>query len=98
MKENWADKTRKKLAEHRKTPPAGLWEGISQQIASVPSEPAVRLVPSRHWWWKVAAAVFLLLVGFTALYHRPDKHEQVKRPVASATQQPPMAAKSYAAC
>ena len=93
MKENWADKTRKKLAEHRKTPPAGLWEGISQQIASVPSEPAVRLVPSRHWWWKVAAAVFLLLVGFTALYHRPDKHEQVKRPVASATQQPPMAAK-----
>ena len=65
MKKMWEEKLRRKLEGHRKTPPEGLWEGISEQMGLTPesaSKPA-----AKRWLW-VAAAVAMALVGIFALY------------------------------
>jgi len=67
MKEEWTDKLRRKLDGHEMTPPAGLWEGISNEMglepATVSSKPAI----IRKWYWATAAVV-LALAGFFAFY------------------------------
>lgn len=81
MKENWTKAMKQKLEGHRKTPPPGLWEGISSQM-NKPSglTQLSRLTGSAHRYWAAAAAV-LALVGLFMLYHHDDSH-----PLLSATQ------------
>ena len=81
MKEDWIKQQRKKLEGHRKTPPPGLWEGISLQM-NKPSglTPLSRLTGTAHRYWAAAAAV-LALVGLFILFHHDDSH-----PLLSATQ------------
>ena len=62
MKEDWTEQLRRKLEGHRKTPPAGLWEGISNEMG-FEAESVSRKSVSRRWYWAAAAAV-LALVGF----------------------------------
>ena len=62
MKEDWTEQLRRKLEGHRKTPPAGLWEGISDEMG-FEAESVSRKSVSRRWYWAAAAAV-LALVGF----------------------------------
>ena len=47
MKESWKEEMRNKLEGHRKAPPSGLWEGISEQMGLAP-ETAAR--PSSCLW------------------------------------------------
>ena len=81
MKEDWTKKLRQKLEGHRMAPPAGLWEGISEQMeqqaagfATAKPKPA-RTVANRWWRW-AAAAVILALVGFFALQHSEEPLQQ----------------------
>lgn len=71
MKESWKEEMRSKLEGHRKAPPSGLWEGISEQMGLAPDTP--RLSSRRYWVW-AAAATILLLVGWFTL-HQPDTTE-----------------------
>ena len=81
MKENWTKQMKNKLEGHQMTPPAELWEGISNQMglesASVPPSAVIR-----RWHWAVAAVV-LALVGFFAFYNFDD--EEPKLEVKSET-------------
>ncbi len=70
MKESWEEQLRRKLEGHRKTPPAGLWEGISREM-KLKAEPVRKPVAIRRWWWAVAAVV-LVLVGFFVFYESRD--------------------------
>lgn len=36
MREDWADKLKRKLEGHSKMPPEGLWEGISKEMEASP--------------------------------------------------------------
>ncbi|MBQ7419427.1 MAG: hypothetical protein IJV17_01660 [Prevotella sp.] len=80
MKEDWTDKLRQKLAGHEKTPPAGLWEDISQQMG-FSTEPVRQSAVTRRWLWAVAATI-LLLVGFFALYPYHDSEQPLQVEVA----------------
>ena len=74
MREDWAEKLKQKLAGHRKTPPAGVWEGISSQMSEMgfTAEPVCQKSANRRMYWAAAAAV-LALVGFFALHSVDDK-------------------------
>ena len=72
MKESWKEEMRNKLEGHRKAPPSGLWEGISEQLGLAP-ETVVRPSSRRYWAW-AAAATILLLVGWFTL-HQPNTTE-----------------------
>jgi len=80
MKEKWTEEMRRKLEGHRKAPPEGLWEGISEQMGFKPKEagkeakhPGVASHPAaKRWYWAAAAAV-LLIGGFFTFYHHDGK-------------------------
>ena len=65
MKEDWTKQMKQKLDGHQMTPPAGLWEDISQQMGLEP-KPAPKVIFMRRYYW--AAAVVLAIVGFFAFY------------------------------
>ena len=70
MKENWTKQMKNKLEGHKMTPPAGLWEGISNQMNLEPiSAPKPAII---RRWHLAAAAVVLALVGFFAFYNFDD--------------------------
>lgn len=70
MREDWTEKLRRKLEGHRKTPPAGLWDGISKEM-ELAAEPVSKPIVTKRWYW--AAAVILVLVGFFVIYKMNDK-------------------------
>lgn len=89
MKDDWTNQLRQKLEGHEMAPPAGLWEGISEQMGFSPA-PVRPTAVIRRWYWFAAAAAVVALVGFFALY----QHDPVEQPLhAEATQQetPPSA-------
>lgn len=61
MKENWTNDIKQKLEGHQMAPPAGLWEGIGNEMG-FPQKSS-----SKRWYW-LAAAVVLALVGFFGIY------------------------------
>ena len=68
MKDSWEEQLRQKLEGHCKTPPAGLWEGISREMG-LKAEPVRKPITIRRWWW-AAAAIVLVLVGFFVFHER----------------------------
>ena len=70
MREDWAEKLRRKLEGHRKTPPPGLWEGISKEMG-FKAEPVSKPAVMKRLYWAAAAAV-LALVGFFVVYNSND--------------------------
>ena len=71
MEEMWRKEIRRKREGHRKTPPQGVWEGISKQMGLKPataSHPALKM----RWYWVAAAAILLFGVGI-ALYQESSK-------------------------
>ena len=81
MKEDWTNKLREKLEGHRMAPPAGLWEGISEQMEQqaagfATAEPKSARTVANGWWRWAAAAVILALVGFFALQHSEESLQQ----------------------
>ena len=85
MKESWEEQLRRKLEGHRKTPPAGLWEGISREM-KLKAEPVRKPVAIRRWWW-AAAAVVLVLVGFFVFHENRDSG-QLSQQANTVSQQP----------
>ena len=77
MKEHWKEQMKQKLEGHKMSPPAGLWEGISQEMG-LESEAATKKSSKSfvRWYWAVAAVV-LALVGFFALYQFDDNEPKV---------------------
>ena len=74
MKEDWIEQQRQKLEGHRKTPPAGLWEGICEQMGLTP-EPVRQSLTIKRWHW-VAAAAVIALVGLFMVYQFQSKPEK----------------------
>lgn len=72
MKKTWMEVMRRKLEGHRKPPPDGLWEGISEQMG-LKTETTSHPASHRRWYW--AAAAILVLGGFFAFYHHYDSNE-----------------------
>lgn len=85
MKESWEEQLRRKLEGHRKTPPAGLWEGISREM-KLKAEPVRKPVAIRRWWW-AAAAVILVLVGFF-VFHESRDSGQLSQQANAVSRQP----------
>lgn len=71
MKEDWAENLKQKLEGNRKTPPAGLWEGIIKEMGMT-TEPVSKLVVFRRWSW-IAAAAILAIVGFFVFHELSDR-------------------------
>jgi len=76
MKEDWTKQMKQKLEGHKMTPPAGLWEGISNQMGLEPA-PAAKPAITRRLYW-AAAAVVLALVGFFAFYNFNDEQPKLE--------------------
>lgn len=74
MKEDWIEQQRQKLEGHRKMPPAGLWEGICEQMG-LTTEPVRQLQTMRRWHW-VAAAAVIALVGLFMVYQFQSEPEK----------------------
>ena len=74
MKEDWIEQQRQKLEGHRKMPPAGLWEGICEQMGLTP-EPVRQSQTMRRWHW-VAAAAVIALVGLFMVYQFQSEPEK----------------------
>ena len=74
MKEDWTKQMKQKLDGHQMTPPAGLWEDISQQMG-LDSKPAPKVTFIRRYYW-AAAAVVLAIVGFFAFYQFNGDQDQ----------------------
>ena len=85
MKESWEEQLRRKLEGHRKTPPAGLWEGISREM-KLKAEPVRKPVTIRRWWW-AAAAIVLVLVGFF-VFHESRDSGQLSQQANAVSRQP----------
>ena len=71
MREDWAEKLKQKLEGHSKTPPAGLWEGISKQMEA--SSAPMQVGRSNWRWYAAAAAVALLLVGIFVFQEKENQ-------------------------
>ena len=89
MKEDWIKQQRKKLEGHRKTPPAGLWEGICEQMGLTP-EPVRQSFTIRHRYW-VAAAAVIALIGLFMVYQFQSEPE---KPLYSTNSEPSINSKS----
>lgn len=89
MKEDWIEQQRQKLEGHRKMPPAGLWEGICEQMGLTP-EPVRQLQTMRRWHW-VAAAAVIALVGLFMVYQFQSEPE---KPLYSTNSEPSINSKS----
>ena len=76
MKEDWTKQMKQKLEGHKMTPPAGLWENISNQMGLEPA-PTPKPAIIRRWHW-AAAAVVLALVGFFAFYDFNDNQPKLE--------------------
>ena len=76
MKEDWTKQMKQKLEGHKMTPPAGLWEAISNQMGLEPT-PTPKPTIIRRWYW-AAAAVVLALVGFFAFYDFNDNQPKLE--------------------
>ena len=76
MKEDWIEQQRQKLEGHRKTPPAGLWDGICEQMGLTP-EPVRQSQTMRRWHW-VAAAAVIALVGLFMVYQFQSEPEMIQ--------------------
>ena len=85
MKDSWEEQLRRKLERHRKTPPAGLWEGISREMG-LKAEPVRKPVTIRRWWW-AAAAVVLVLMGFF-VFHESRDSGQLSQQANAVSRQP----------
>ena len=112
MKEEWTEKLKQKLAGHRKTPPKGLWEGISKQMGFTPAPVHHTPEHSSHtrshspfikrWYWGAAAAV-LALVGFFAFHEdnsvnqQPVQAEVVSQPSTSQPITPQLSERKHVA-
>ena len=70
MREDWAEKLKRKLEGHRKSPPSGLWEGICKEMG-FEAEPVHQKPAVIKRWWAAAAAV-LALVGSFVFYNSHD--------------------------
>ena len=88
MKEDWTKEMKQKLEGHEMTPPAGLWEGISNQMGLEPA-PAAKPTAVRKWLW-AAAAVVLALVCFFAFYNFDD----AEQPKLEAKSEPTISVKA----
>ncbi|MBR0187496.1 MAG: hypothetical protein IJQ09_02795, partial [Prevotella sp.] len=73
---------KQKLEGHQMTPPAGLWESISNEMqlqteseSALVSAPA-KTVSMRRWYW-VAAAAILAIVGCFTVYQFDTKEPQL---------------------
>lgn len=83
---------RQKLAGHRKAPPAGLWDGICEQMGLEPDltlrpEPVRKPIVLRRWALAAAAAV-LALAGFFVFYDS-DSDDSLPQDGAVALQTSP---------
>ena len=69
MKEDWTKQMKQKLEGHQMTPPAGLWESISNemqlQTESAPVSAPAKTVSMRRWYWVAAAAILAIVGCFT---------------------------------
>ncbi|MBR1788458.1 MAG: hypothetical protein IJ762_04635 [Bacteroidaceae bacterium] len=87
MKQDWTEKMRRKLEGHEQTPPAGLWEGISEQMGLPQESLRRRSAILGRWWWGVAASVVAIAVGFLVLHESgtegPTNSTMRERPVAA---------------
>lgn len=72
MKEDWTDRLRQRLEGHKAEPPAGLWEGISNQMG-LEAKPDSKANASKRWYWAAAASV-LALVGFFVYQSIDDRN------------------------
>ena len=89
MKQYWTDKLKRKLEGHRKAPPAGLWEGICEQMGIEPEPVPVRK-PSAvgRWSWVAAAAAVLALAGYFFFYDSNIDNIENQQPEAEAENYP----------
>ena len=71
MKEEWTNKLKTRLEHHEKTPPEGLWEGISEQM-NLAEKPVRKSSFPLSKRWIAAAAALLALAGFFAIYDFKD--------------------------
>ena len=85
MKEDWTDRVRQRLEEHKSEPPAGLWEGISKQMG-LEAEPVHKATVIKRWYF---AAAVLAFVGIFIYQNIKDKNtrqplqkEIAKQPIA----------------
>ena len=93
MREDWAEKLRRKLEGHRKSPPPGLWEGISKEMdKSFGLKPLSRLTGTVQRYW-VAAAAVLALVGYFVFY---NSHDIEQPQLADVVSQQPTSEKQIA--
>ena len=88
MKEDWTKQMKQKLEGHQMTPPAGLWEGISNQMGLEPA-PAHKPAIIRRWYW-AAAAVVLALVGFFVFYNFDEEQPKLEAKNESPTESRPV--------
>lgn len=99
MREDWTEQLKQKLAGHRKTPPVGLWEGISEQMEAkgyqmgLGAETIHQKTTTKRWYWAVAAVV-LALVGFFVIQQGHDSEQPQQ---ANAVTQHPASQHSHSA-
>lgn len=86
MKESWTNEMKQLLDGHRMTPPAGLWEGIGEQMG-FPTAPVRPSAVVRRWYWAAAAAAAVLVL--VVFFVTPRKSDPAEVLVQASTPAPP---------